>query len=290
METNMSNNEKTIQKILNEQNSENRRVDLTLPAETVEQLVRHPFEKTSPLQLKRLEESEYQQIPVLNSVRCLAQIIEQQGELKATRKGCLPRDVVADLHRRAFFPKTSSYNIADFRKVLHEGDVLTVSLTRILLELAEIIHKKHGKLMLTDKWAAVKQDNETLLRLIFESFTQKLQWSLLDQFPSERVGQHGFAVSLAMADRFGAQPLNADMCAEAYYNFFPFLREDFLNSSLGPAEKSAPRCYSLRTFERFLAYFGLVKVYRSEKDYCGAVEIKKTKLFNKFIAMNLKDV
>ncbi len=283
----MSNTENTNQNGRNAQNSENRRVDLTLTAESVEQLCSHPFEETSPLQLRRLEESEYQQIPMLNSVRRLAEIIEQRGEIKLTRKGCLPRDVVVDLYQRAFFPKTSSYNLTDFRKVLHEGDLLTVSLTRLLLERAELTHKKHGKLMLAEKWSAVKQDNESVLRLVFESFTQKINWSCLDQFPSERVGQHGFAVSLALVDRFGEQPLSTDRCAEAYYNFFPFLREDFLNSSPGPAEKIAWRCYSLRTFERFLAYFGLVKVHRDEKVYVGSVEIAKTDLFNKFIAVNL---
>jgi len=60
-----------------------------------------------------------------------------------------------------------------------------------------------------------------------------------------------------------------------------------VDSPVRTNEEYAIQCYSLRTFERFLEYFGLVNVYRDEKDYFKAFEIEKSDLFGKFIACGL---
>ncbi len=280
-------NDKLIGKILSEQLEKRRQMTIEVSPETVDQLVRDPFGNTSPVCLKRMEEDAYQRIPLLNSVRYLADMIEKEGSLKLTQTGNLQRKVIIELYQQRFFPKTSDFDIMDYKKAVNERDLRTVSLTRFLLELSGLIRKSKGKFLLTRKWEQVKTDNDKLLRLIFETFTQKLNWAYFDGYRSGNAGQFAFGVSLALVDKFGSHRLGCEMYGEAYYNIFPWLLEDFVDSPVRTMEEYAVACYSLRTFERFLEYFGLVNVYRDEKDYFKAVEIEKTDLFNKFIACGL---
>ncbi|MDA3926421.1 MAG: hypothetical protein PF904_17160 [Kiritimatiellae bacterium] len=287
IEPDMYNNENIFRKILNEQISEKRQVSLELSPENVDQLIRNPFGETSPLQLRTLEAGDYQKIPILNSVRYLAEMMEQQDGLKLTPKGSLQRKVIMDLYQRRFFPKTSDFEITDYKTVLNEGDLPTVSLTRILLELSGLARKCKGKLLLTRKWEKMKQDNDKLLRLIFETYIKQFNWAYFDGYRSEQAGQFGFAVSLALVDRFGDQPLSAEIYGGAYYSIFPWLQEDFVDLSFITAKKDSRRCYSRRTFERFLEYFGLVEVHRDKKDCLKPVDVEKTELFDKFIVFKL---
>lgn len=48
-------------------------------------------------------------------------------------------------------------------------------------------------------------------------------------------------------------------------------------------EKRAHNCYSLRTFDRFLNYFGLIKIERDENKWTFDTHITKTDLFDKLI-------
>ena len=144
-------NDKLIRNILSEQLEKRRQTTIEVSPETVDQLVRDPFGDTSPLCLKRMEEEDYQRIPLLNSVRYLADMIEKEGNLKLTRK-----------------------------------------------------------------WEQVKTDNDKLLRLIFETFTQKLNWAYFDGYRSGNAGQFAFGVSLALVDKFGSHRLGCEMYGEVY--------------------------------------------------------------------------
>ena len=283
----MSKNTDIVGKILKEQTELRRKSTIELSPEVIDRLVRDPFGSTSPLQFKKMDNDDYGKIPVLNSVKCLAEMIEQSGGLKLTQTGHLQRKVIMELHQHRFFPKTSDFEITDYKKSVNENDLPKVSLSRFLLELSGLTRKSKGKLLLTRKWQQVKQDNDKLLRLVFDSFTQKLNWAYFDRHPSGSVGQFGVGVSLALVSKFGCQRLSGEMYGEAYYNVFPWLLEDFVGSSVRTMEEYAFSCYSLRTFERFLEYFGLVTVYRDKKDYFKAVDIEKSDLFDKFIACSL---
>jgi hypothetical protein len=276
-----------LDKILKEQADEKRHVSIELTPEIMDQLIRDPFGETSPLQLNTMEESEYRRIPLLNSVRYLAEVIERQGRLKLTQNGCLQRKVVMDLYQQSFVPQRSKHKITDYKKNLNEYDVLTAGLTRILLDLSGLARKSKGTLLPTRKWEKLKGDNDKLLRLIFETFTQKLNWAYVDRSRSEHIAQHGFAVSLALVYKFGEWPLSTEIYSGAYFSMFPRLVEEFSDTPYFSARDKAVHCYSFRTFDRFLEYFGLVKVHRDDEDYLKADEIEKSDLFDKFITVDL---
>lgn len=99
---------------------------------------------------------------------------------------------------------------------------------------------------------------------IFQSFTQNFDWSLNDRY-SENIAQLGWAYSIFLINKFGGQERSADFYAEQYSKAFPMLTKYFMTSSIYPystPEIMFKRCYGIRTFERFLLWFGLVRIHR----------------------------
>lgn len=63
---------------------------------------------------------------------------------------------------------------------------------------------------------------------------------------------------------------------------FPHLIDNMSTSTYDTPEESALRCYSLRSFDRFLDYFGLIEI-ESEKKWDTDKYILRTELFDKLI-------
>src|SRR5690554_7047631 len=65
------------------------------------------FEESSPISFQKLEAADYRKIPLLNQIKYLAQLIEEAGEIKLTKLGFLPVDVVADIYAQRSEEHTS---------------------------------------------------------------------------------------------------------------------------------------------------------------------------------------
>ncbi|MEX0881965.1 MAG: hypothetical protein WDZ72_00695, partial [Cyclobacteriaceae bacterium] len=105
------------------------------------------FEESSPISLHKLEAKDYKKIPLLNQVKYLAKLIEDKGELKLTKLGFLPMNVVADIYdlgiiKDKYFERRSP-------KQLREADVPAITLSRILLIISGLVKKRSNKLSLT---------------------------------------------------------------------------------------------------------------------------------------------
>ena len=277
---------KLYDKILAEQSGSGNSVFITFSDADVCQLVNDPFGEKSPIQMKKMESGDYQKLLLLNSIKDLADMIEKAGSLKLTKTGCLQRKVVIELYERNFRAGGDGLNPLQY-KVPNEADFPAVTLTRFLLELSGLTKKRNGKLSLTQKWSKFRDCDDKLLQLIFEAFTRKLNWSYFDNYFSEQAGQIGFGVSLALISKYGSERSSSEMYAKLYYKIFPECVREFSDSSYSSREENAYRCYSLRTFARFLEYFNLVKVFRDKKNYLNSDEIVKTDLFDKFISCSL---
>jgi len=58
------------------------------------------FGKNSTIQINKLSESEYAEIPILNQIKYLATLIGEKGELKLTTAGYLPPKIVKDVYHQ----------------------------------------------------------------------------------------------------------------------------------------------------------------------------------------------
>ncbi|ALO17257.1 hypothetical protein L21SP5_03657 [Salinivirga cyanobacteriivorans] len=238
------------------------------------------FAKDSPLEMQKLSNTDYKTIPILNQIKYLTDLIDKNGEIKLTNKGFLPTKIVSELYNQGFLK--DEHIDKGISKLYKETDSMTVNLTRILIELAGLTKKRNGKISLTKSSQKILRDNEELLRQIFLTFTNKFNWAYYDGYGENQIGQLGYGFSLILLSKYGQTKLLDSYYAEKYFRAYPKLL-DSLEPTYGTLEKYASRCYSIRIFDRFLDYFGLIRIEEEKKGLDSIKYITKTELFDRLI-------
>ncbi|MGC9472294.1 MAG: hypothetical protein ACP5D1_12200 [Bacteroidales bacterium] len=243
-------------------------------------LLYFPFGPVSPVRLQKMADTDYLQIPLLKQVKYLASLLAESGEVKLTARGYLPTGLVSDLYAQGFI-KDELIELG-LSRLYRETDCMPVNLTRILIELAGLAKKRKGKLSLTTAAEKILPDLDALSRLIFRTFATKFNWAYYDRYGDNQIGQLGMGFSLILLSKYGNERQTDGFYAEKYFKAFP----DLLNSietMIGTREEEAARCYSLRTFERFLDYFGLISLKKEGQRWETTKYVMKTGLFDKWV-------
>ena len=214
----------------------------------MERIFYFPFEDGCPIQLKRLSESDYKKIPLLNQVKFIADLIKNSGEIKLTKKGFLPTKIVKEIYNQGFLKDARLEHFG--YKLYKETDSPTIYLSRILLEISGLTKKRHGKLTLTKKADKLLSDDEALLKLIFTTFGKRFNWGYFDGYNDENIGRLGFAFSLILIHKYGETKRPSSFYAKKYFKAFPMLLKNVV-PDYGSIERYSSRCYSIRTFDRF---------------------------------------
>jgi hypothetical protein len=272
--------QKKIDKVMHEQN--NRPIpefEGYSPFE-MHQILHFTFGDQSPVKLQRLSDADFQRIPILNQVKYLTRLVDKAGEMKLTNKGFLPTKIVSDLYQQKFL--TDEYIEKGFIKLYKETDSMTINLTRILIELAGLTKKRYGKLSLTKSSKKILADDYALLRLIFLTFATKFNWAYYDGYGDNHIGQLGYGFSLILLSKYGQVKRQNSFYADKYFKAFPQLL-DSNEPDFETLERKSSRCYSLRTFERFLDYFGIIKIDKEGTGFDKINYITKTGLYDKLI-------
>ncbi|RIH62730.1 hypothetical protein D1164_23400 [Mariniphaga sediminis] len=217
---------------------------------------------------------------MFNLVKYYVDLINNSGAIKLTAKGFLPTKIVHNIYNQGFLEE---YQFSSgISKLYKESDSLTVNLTKLLAELAGLTKKRNSKLSLTKNGEKIASDNQKLFELIFKTMTQKFSWAYYDGYEDELIGQHGYGFSLILLSKYGAEKRFDSFYAEKYFKAFPQFIET-ITPTYGTAEQYASNCYSIRTFERFLSYFGLVEIEKHGKMLERRNIIRTTELFDKLI-------
>jgi hypothetical protein len=272
--------QKQIDQVMSEQNNRsNPDFEGYSPFE-MHKILHFTFAVDSPIKLQKLADSDYKKIPILNQIKYLADLIKKNGALKLTKKGYLPTKIVSDLYEQGFLiDECIKKRIS---KLYKETDSITVNLTRILIELSGLTKKRNGKLSLTKSSIKTLGDNEELLRQIFLTFANKFNWSYYDGYGANQIGQLGYGFSLILLSKYGQIKRLDSFYAEKYFMAYPKLL-DSLEPTYGTLERYSTMCYSIRTFERFLDYFGLITIEEERKGFDSIKYITKTDLFDTLI-------
>ncbi|MCB0670087.1 MAG: hypothetical protein KDC80_29875 [Saprospiraceae bacterium] len=238
------------------------------------------FAPESPIKLQKLNASDYQMIPMLNQIKFLTDLIQKAGEIKLTNKGFLPTRVVSELYHQGFL-KDEHIELG-ISKLYKETDSLAVNLTRIIVQLAGLTKKRKGKISLTKGGEEMIGDDFRLLQSILETFATKFNWAYCDGFGDNHIGQLGYGFSLILLSKYGAEKRLDSFYAEKYFKAYPQLLGQ-ITPRFGTLESYSARCYSLRTFERFIYYFGLISIDKQGMGLHSKEYITKTNLFDKLI-------
>ena len=269
-----------LNKIMNEHNNRSITAFEGYSPYEMHHILHFTFGEKSPLTLQKLSESDYKKIPILNQIKYLMNLIDKNGEIKLTKKGFLPTKVVSELYQQGFLKE--EFIEKGIVKLYKEADSITVNLTRILIELAGLGKKRNGKLSLTKSGEKIISNNEKLLKTILETFATKFNWAYYDRYGENHIGQLGYGFSLILLSKYGAEKRLDSFYAEKYFNAYPDLL-DSVEPRYGTLEEYATNCYSLRTFDRFLDYFGVINI-DTEGDALDSIKyITKTYLFDRLI-------
>jgi hypothetical protein len=276
-----------IDQVINEQNNEPILDFEGYSPFEMQKILYSTFATDSPLQLQKLSDEDYKKIPILNQIKYLTDLIDKNGEIKLTNKGFLPTKIVSDLYSQGFLKDvTIEMGIS---KLYKETDSMTINLTRILVELAGLIKKRNGKISLTKASQKLLGNTEELLRLVFLTFTNKFNWAYFDGYGENQIGQLGYGFSLILLSKYGQEKRLDSFYAERYFNAYPRLLLSGL-PNYEPNERYSTRCYSIRTFDRFLDYFGLINIEK-EGDYFDSINyLSKTDLFDRLIKCSPPEV
>lgn len=273
--------QKHIDKVMNEQNNKGIPEFEGYSPEEMHHLLHFPFESKSPFGLKKLSENDYEKIPMLKQVKYFLNLIRENKELKLTAKGFLPTKIVKDLYNQGYLEEFHLQS--GMSKLYKESDSMTVNLTRILTELSGLVKKRNGKLSLTKNGEKILSDNPKLLELLLKTMTTKFNWAYYDGHGDNQIGQLGFGFSLILISKYGKEKQLDQFYGERYFKAFPNLFEQYMPNTFERKVERSVKCYSLRTFDRFLDYFGLIHITRSDKSWDANKYIKKTELFDKLI-------
>lgn len=244
------------------------------------QLLHFTFGKDSPIQLQKLSDSDYLKIPILNQIKYLTDLIDKTGEIKLTKMGFLPTKIVSAIYEQGFLKE--EFIEKGISKLYKETDSLTIHLTRILIEIGGLIKKRNGKLSLTKSSKKLLGDNYELLRLILMTFATKFNWAYNDGYGDNQIGQLGYGFSLILLSKYGQEKRLDSFYSEKYFKAFPQLL-DSVEPNYGTLEKYTTNCYSVRTFDRFLDYFGLIKIEEEGKRLDSIKHISKTDIYDRLI-------
>ncbi len=243
-------------------------------------LLHFTFGEDSPIELQLVSKEDYQHIPILNQLKYFLDLIRKSGEMKLTQKGFLPLKIVKDIYDQGFME--DNIITPGSLRVFREKDSMTVNLTRIFAEITGLIKKRNNKLSLTKKGEKLISNDPQLLELIFTTYCTRVNWAYYDGYGDNNIGQLGFGFSLILLHKYGSVKRLDKFYADKYFKAFPLLLDELPQPSYGTLERFVNNCYSLRTFERFLDYFGLIKI-EAERKWDADKFITKTDLLDRLI-------
>jgi len=239
-------------------------------------IINFTFQEGSPVQMRKLTETEYDRIPIFRQVRHLAQTLLKEGEIKLTAVGNLPVRIVAELYPLGVSDWWIEYKKT---KLIREKDSESVHLAMILIELMGVAKKRKKVLSLTKTGAKVVSDNIALLALLIDAFSRQFNWAYFDGYGENKVGQLGFGFSLILLGKYGSEKHDDKFYAGKYFAAFPMLMGGLV-PSYDTVEHEGASCYSIRTFERFLLQLGLITIEQENKLLDEKI-IVKTEIFDR---------
>jgi hypothetical protein len=271
-----------IDQIMNEQNNRSLPEFEGYSPFEMHNLLNFTFEVHSPISFHKAAEADYKKIPMLNQMKYYLDLIKKIGEIKLTAKGFLPTKIVKEIYDQEYLEEVIFYSHKP--NVIKESDSMTVNLTRHLAELCGLTKKRNNKLSLTKTGEKLSLEDSNLFELIFKSMAEKFNLAYYDGYENENIGQIGYGFSLILLHKYGENQLPDKFYAEKYFKAFPALTSAqslFINETPGNRESA---CYSLRTFDRFLNYFGMIKIEKvGEQRWMQEKFITKTELLDKLI-------
>jgi hypothetical protein len=224
-------------------------------------LIYEPYTPESPLKINpAIPDQVLDQLPFSRLTEEFLKLILRDGFIKLTPLGALPKKVLVELYgHRLILEDGVEHGIHKLHK---EMDSTALTTVHINTALAGLVRKANGKLLFTREATKLLADGNrnTLFSKTLVAYTEKLFWGHLDGYPDLPVGNLGWGFTIFMLLREGAEPREEQYYGSRYLKAFPEFLRTYPNREFSVPERDLIRCYSLRTFDRCLEWWGFVTV------------------------------
>ena len=213
--------------------------------------------------------------PVMLAMNELVQGIPAEG-VKATAKGNLPMTICRSAAARFLehSPERGRWRYDRFRT---EEDLIPLNLVRLLLGLGGYLKKTKGRFSWTKKGQKlIKQPEVHWYLELFKLSAVRFNWGYFDGYANVPVVQQGFAYTLFLVQAYGDHFRTESFYAERFLEAFPMGLMEFDEEELDTAHSMFQSCYSVRSFDRFMAFFGLIEDRLVDGDIGKETALKKT--------------
>ncbi|MBX7107641.1 MAG: hypothetical protein K1X61_03235 [Chitinophagales bacterium] len=248
---------------------------LGLSPTDIHHLLYNTFSDNSPVHLRSdIDHTTLDRIPFFRIAEAFLKILQRDKFIKLTPLGALPRKPMVELYAHGFLP--DEHIESGVVKLWKQQDCISIQTARFVCEIARLVKKSNGKLSLTKNGATLLQPENRLqlFKEILAAFTMGFNWDANDRYPQQPVGQLGWAFSVYMLNKFGSEARPVHFYADKYLTAFPMFIT-FFDTQSGASQQHFTLCYYIRTFSRFLLWFGFVTV-KKEKAYSDADTNKYT--------------
>lgn len=223
------------------------------------QLLFHPLEPACVVRLRAgVPDEVLDQVPFLRLTEAFLRLLYREGGIRLTPLGALPLKYLRELYALGFIREPGIE--LGIHKLSREIDSLALTTLHQTTRLAGLARLARGQLLLPKKGGQLLAASQrpALWRLVLQTFTARFPWATHDGYPSPKVGQVGWAYSVYLLARFGAEAHPVSFYTGHYQRAFPVALVDFAETTYASPAEQLASCYEVRTFERGLNWFGLV--------------------------------
>lgn len=252
-----------LQDIMLKHNSAPRAEFNGLSPEQMRELLYDPFGSNCLVQLNRLSEEQYMQIPLVKQTLFLMQTLNEK-ELKMTKNGWLPLKFVNESYHLG-----RPINIIESlgMKRINEYDATSVWMTHLTLDFLGWIKVRKGMLSLTAKGKKALSDVDAAANEIIRFSLVGTGLHNFDGHEDDRIGNLGMAYSAWLLNKFGSE-----------WHSGRFYQEHYQKVVNIPERYNI---YATRVFDRLFYWLGIVDI-RLNRDVPPPFEeeYKKTDLLS----------
>jgi len=246
------------------------------------------YNENSPVHFqKNINDETLDKVSLFRVVEDFIRIIDREKFIKLTPLGALPKKVMVELYDKKFI--YDELIESGITKLWKEQDCIAILSTKIVTEIAGITKKANGRMTLTKKGTTfLKLENrQAFFELFISTFADKFNWGFNDGYPEKPIGQIGWTFTIYLLEKYGQEFKNESFYAEKYLKAIPDFLKEFENDGFRTPKKQYLSCYSVRTFERFLEWFGIVEVDRKDTTkWTSDLNIKATNIFTKIFSID----
>jgi hypothetical protein len=215
-------------------------------------------------------------------------IIKSRQPVGLTRQGNLPLTLARELRDAGLYEDLGASAMLKGAPMRTELDAPYLHYINVLTQAADFTRIARKNLGLTEPGEEFLTGEKApnFYTYLFVTHAAELDWTHMDGYPGTLFVQRGLLFSLLLVWRYGDEPRDVDFYFWKFRSAFPYLT---ISPDLPPGAQDLDAVrvfYFMQIFERFLARFGLVEVNSLDPDLPLQATVRKTDLFDRFIAFD----